>query len=363
MEKISVGVIGATGMVGQNYIRLLDNHPWFEVTYVGASPGSAGKRYRDAVAGRWHMQTEIPEKAGALIVADANQISEAKGRCELLFSALEMDKKTVAELELGYASEGFAVVSNNSAHRWTEDVPMMIPEVNPHHLDIIPEQRIKRGWSSGLITVKSNCSIQSYITPVYALECEGYKVNRMILSTLEALSGAGYPGPSAIDVVDNIIPYIKGEEEKSEIEPNKVLAQIENGAFVNHNPIKVSAHCNRVPVAHGHTACVSLEFAGSKPTIEEIHRLWTEFSGIPQELDLPFAPKQPIIYREEVDRPQPRKDRDEDKGMAVVVGRLRECPVFDIRFVGLHHNTVRGAAGGAILTAELIKARGYLSTN
>jgi aspartate-semialdehyde dehydrogenase len=182
----------------------------------------------------------------------------------------------------------------------------------------------------------------------------------MILSTLEALSGAGYPGPSAIDLVDNIIPYIKEEEEKSEIEPNKVLAQIENGVFVNHDPIKVSAHCNRVPVTQGHTACVSLEFAGQKPTLDEVRHLWMEFSGIPQELDLPFAPKQPIIYCEEVDRPQPRKDRDKDKGMAVVVGRLRECPVFDIRFVGLHHNTVRGAAGGAILTAELLKARGYL---
>ena len=360
MDKVAVGVIGATGMVGQNYIRLLDNHPWFYVVYVAASPGSAGKCYKDAVAGRWHMQTEIPDMVENLMVTDANRISDAKGQCELLFSALEMDKKMVAELELGYASEGFAVVSNNSAHRWTDDVPMMIPEVNPHHLDIIPEQRKKRGWSRGLIAVKSNCSIQSYMTPIYALEREGYKVNRMILSTLEALSGAGYPGPAAIDVVDNIIPYIKGEEEKSEIEPNKILAQIENGAFINHNPIKVSAHCNRVPVAHGHTACVSLEFAGSKPTLEEIRRLWTEFSGIPQELDLPSAPRQPIIYREEVDRPQPRKDRDMDKGMAVVVGRLRECPVFDIRFVGLHHNTVRGAAGGAILTAELLKAQGFI---
>ncbi len=362
MEKISVGIIGATGMVGQNYIRLLENHPWFEVVYVAASPGSAGKRYIDAVAGRWHMETEIPHRVEDLMVSDANRISKAKGKCKLLFSALELDKKKVAELELGYASEGFAVVSNNSAHRWTDDVPMMIPEVNPHHLDIIPAQRKKRGWSSGLIAVKSNCSIQSYMTPIYALEHAGYKTRRVILSTLEALSGAGYPGPSAIDLVDNIIPYIKDEEEKSEIEPNKVLARIENGAFVNHDPIKVSAHCNRVPVAHGHTACVSLEFDDSKPTLEEIRRIWTEFSGIPQELDLPFAPKKPIIYREEVDRPQPRKDRDKDKGMAVIIGRLRECPVFDIRFVGLHHNTVRGAAGGAILTAELLKAQGYLES-
>jgi aspartate-semialdehyde dehydrogenase len=362
MNKIKVGVLGATGMVGQNYIRLLDNHPWFEVKYVAASPNSAGKRYEEAVAGRWHMQTAIPNGIGSLIVGDANLIAEAQGKCSLVFSAVEMDKAAVAELELGYASNGFAVVSNNSAHRFTEDVPMVIPEVNPHHLDIIHSQRKKRGWDKGLIVVKSNCSIQSYMTPLYALLQAGYKVGKMIVTTLQAVSGAGYPGPSAIDLIDNIVPFIKGEEEKSEVEPLKILGRIENGAILNDASIKISAHCNRVPVTHGHTACVSLEFSDTKPEFDEILRIWREFRAVPQNHDLPFAPKRPIIYREEMDRPQPQKDRDDDKAMAVIVGRLRKCNVFDIRFTGLHHNTVRGAAGGAILTAELLKVQGYLNS-
>jgi len=362
MNKIKVGVLGATGMVGQNYIRLLENHPWFEVKYVAASPHSADKRYEEAVAGRWHMQTPIPSGIRSLIVGDANRISQAEGKCDLVFSAVEMDKAAIAELELGYASNGFAVVSNNSAHRFTEDVPMVIPEVNPHHLDIIPDQRKKRGWNEGLIVVKSNCSIQSYMTPLYALLQAGYKVRRMILTTLQAVSGAGYPGPSAIDLIDNIVPFIKGEEEKSEIEPLKILGRIENGAILNDASIKISAHCNRVPVTHGHTACVSLEFGDTKPEINQILNIWHEFRAVPQNHYLPFAPKRPIIYREELDRPQPQKDRDDDKAMAVTVGRLRECNVFDIRFIGLHHNTVRGAAGGAILTAELLKIQGYLNS-
>lgn len=362
MNKIKVGVLGATGMVGQNYIRLLNNHPWFEVSYVAASPNSADKRYEEAVTGRWHMQTPIPKNIKNLIVGDANQITQAQGKCRLVFSAAEIDKTAIAKLELGYASNGFAVVSNNSAHRFTEDVPMVIPEVNPHHLDIIPDQRKKRGWDKGFVVVKSNCSIQSYMTPLYALMQAGYKVQRMILTTLQAVSGAGYPGPSAIDLIDNIVPFIKGEEEKSEIEPLKVLGRIENGTILNDASIKVSAHCNRVSVSHGHTACISLEFGNFKPELNEILSIWREFRAIPQSHDLPFAPKHPVIYREEMDRPQPQKDRDDDKAMAVIVGRLRECNVFDIRFIGLHHNTVRGAAGGAILTAELLKVKGYLNS-
>ena len=361
MDKIEVGVIGATGMVGQNYVRLLHNHPWFEVTYVAASPGSAKKRYEDAVAGRWHMKTPIPAGVRNLVVGDANRISQAPGNCRLLFSAVEMDKASVAALELEYASRGFAVVSNNSAHRFTADVPMIIPEVNPHHLDIIPEQRKRRGWENGLIVVKSNCSIQSYMTPVFALLLGGYEVRRLIITTLQSLSGAGYPGPSALDVIDNIIPFINGEEEKSEVEPLKILGQITGGAIVSDTSIKISAHCNRVPVTHGHTACVSLEFGDTKPELNEISNLWRNFCGVPQDLRLPFAPSRPIVVRAEADRPQPQKDRDIDKAMAVVVGRLRRCNVFDIRFVSLHHNTIRGAAGGAILTAELLKARGYLN--
>ncbi|HPQ45418.1 MAG TPA: aspartate-semialdehyde dehydrogenase [Syntrophales bacterium] len=362
MNKIKVGVLGATGMIGQNYIRLLANHPWFEINYVAASPKSSGKRYEDAVSGRWHMQTPIPDTVQHLIVGDANQVSQAAGLCDLVFSAVEMDKASIAALEIEYAANGFAVVSNNSAHRHTDDVPMIIPEINPQHLDIIPEQRKQRGWDTGLIVVKSNCSIQSYMTPVYALIHAGYPVKRMILTTLQAVSGAGYPGPASIDLIDNIVPFIKGEEEKSEIEPLKIFGEIEKGVIVNNDSIAISAHCNRVPVIHGHTACVSLEFSGNIPEIDTIRNLWREFRGIPQEVDLPFAPKCPIIYRDEADRPQPQKDRDDDKAMAVVVGRLRKCNVFDIRFIGLHHNTVRGAAGGAILTAELLRYKGYLKS-
>jgi aspartate-semialdehyde dehydrogenase len=271
-----------------------------------------------------------------------------------------MEKAAVAALELEYAAQGFAVVSNNSAHRHTPDVPMIIPEINPHHLEIIPAQRKNRGWSQGLIAVKSNCSIQSYMAPVYALIKAGCHVNKIILTTLQALSGAGYPGPAAIDLVDNIIPFIGGEEEKSEIEPLKILGRVEKNAIVNATWIDISAHCNRVPVTDGHTACVSLEFKGVKPDLKEIANIWQNFSGVPQELNLPSAPKKPIIFKTEPNRPQPRKDRDLDKAMAVTVGRLRPCNVFDIRFIGLHHNTIRGAAGGAILTAELLKAGSYL---
>ncbi len=360
MKKIAVGVIGATGMVGQNYIRLLEAHPWFEVTYVAASPRSANQQYQNAVAGRWLMATPIPESVSHLIVGDANQVSQAMGQCRLIFSAIDMKKAAVAALEFEYAAQGLAVVSNNSAHRHTPDVPMIIPEINPHHLEIIPAQRKNRDWDKGLIAVKSNCSIQSFMVPVYALIKAGFNVNRIILTTLQALSGAGYPGPAAIDLVDNIIPYIGGEEEKSENEPLKILGRVEGHAIVNAAGIGISAHCNRVSVTDGHTACVSLEFKGAKPDLKEIANIWQHFSGVPQELNLPSAPKRPIIVKTEPDRPQPRKDRDLDKAMAVTVGRLRTCNVFDIRFIGLHHNTIRGAAGGAILTAELLQAGNYI---
>ncbi len=359
-NRIPVGVLGATGMVGQNFIRLLSSHPWFEVAYVAASPTSAGKTYAQAVAGRWQMATPIPEAVAKLVVEDAGNVEAAKGRCALVFSAVDLDKKAIAALELAYAAAGFAVVSNNSAHRGTPDVPMIIPEVNPEHLDVIAAQRKARGWTTGCLAVKSNCSIQSYMTPVWALMKAGYRPKRMILTTLQAVSGAGYPGVPSLDMVDNIVPYIGGEEEKSEVEPLKVFGRVENGVIVPDSTITISAHCNRVPVVDGHTACVSLEFDGAKPALEEIVPIWRAFSAVPQELGLPMAPKQPIIYSDEANRPQPRKDRDLDKAMAVVVGRLRTCNVFDIRFVGLHHNTVRGASGGAILTAELMKARGLI---
>ena len=360
MKKLRAGILGATGMVGQQYIRLLENHPWFEVSYVAASPNSAGKKYSEAVKGRWQMASGIPASVKGLIVQDANLVEKAIGKCDFVFSALEMDKQLIMALEEAYAKADIPVVSNASAHRHNSDVPMLIPEINPNHLEIIPIQKKNRGFKKGFIVVKPNCSLQSYITPLYALEKAGYKISKVILTTMQAVSGAGYPGVASLDIVDNIVPFIGGEEEKSEREPQKILGKIENGKFVYDESIKISAHCNRVPVIDGHTACVSLQFANKKPTKEEILKIWKDFKAEPQQLKLPFAPEHPIIYREEENRPQPRKDRDVDKAMAVVVGRLRECKVFDYRFVGLSHNTVRGAAGGGILNAELLKAKGYL---
>ena len=368
MAKIPVGILGATGMVGQQYISLLHNHPWFEPRFVAASPRSAGKKYKDAAAGRLHFPG-ITESVGELVVHDANDLSAAAaaakaGNCAFVFSALEMGKDEICALENAYAAAGIPVISNASAHRWTEDVPVLIAEVNHHHTDIIPLQQKARGWG-GFIAVKPNCSIQSYITPLYALLTAGYEIKRLIVSTLQAVSGAGYPGVPSLDVIDNMIPYIGGEEEKTEQEPLKILGSIEglgSGRAVIKNAEfpKISAHCNRIPVVDGHTACVSLEFGEKKPSIEEVKKIWTEFKSLPQELKLPLAPGRPIIVREENDRPQPRKDRDADKAMAVSVGRIRPCKVFDLRFAGLSHNTVRGAAGGGVLNAELLKYKGYL---
>jgi aspartate-semialdehyde dehydrogenase len=359
-KKIQVGILGATGMVGQNYLRLLQDHPWFEVTYLAASPNSAGKAYQEAISGRWHMRENLPAKYSRIMVEDASQVDKALGKCQLVFSAVEMDKQSILAVEAEYAARGFAVVSNNSAYRGTDDVPVMIPEINPEHLNIIAVQQKKRGWTKGFIVVKPNCSIQSFMIPVYSLIKAGYIVDKMIVSTLQALSGAGYPGPAAIDLVDNIIPYIGGEEEKSEVEPKKIFGSIKDGKIVPNDNIKISAHCNRVAVTDGHTACVSLQFAGKKPEMAEIIRVWREFTAEPQQLKLPSAPIPAIIYRDENERPQPQKDRDAGNGMAVTVGRLRKCNVFDYRFTGLHHNTVRGAAGGSILTAELLVAKGYV---
>jgi aspartate-semialdehyde dehydrogenase len=361
-NKIPVGILGATGAVGQNYINLLRDHPWFEVAFVAASPRSAGKVYKDVVASKWLLGANIPEKVANLVIEDANDPSKAVGKCRFVFSALELDSKDeIKALENAYAGLGIPVVSNASAHRWTDDVPMLVPEINASHLDVIASQRKAHGWDKGFVVVKPNCSIQSYMIPVYALMKAGYEVRRMFVSTMQAVSGAGYPGVPSLDIIDNVVPYIGGEEEKTEKEPCKIFGKVEGGKIVAFDGLKVAAHCNRVPVIDGHTACVSLEFGDKKPSLEEIERIWSAFRGLPQELDLPFAPKNPIIVRHEPNRPQPRRDRDEDKGMAVSVGRLRECPLFDIRFVGLSHNTVRGAAGGGILNAELLKAKGFIS--
>ena len=360
MDKMKVGVLGATGMVGQNFLRLLANHPWFEVVYLAASPNSAGKKYADAVVGRWHMKEDMTDAVKNIVVEDASNVDKAIGKCSLVFSAVEMDKQAILAIEMEYAKKGFAVVSNNSAHRNTEDVPVMIPEINHDHLDIIPAQQKHYGWGKGLLAVKPNCSIQSYMIPLFALMKAGYAIDKMIVTTLQALSGAGYPGPAAIDLVDNTLPYISGEEEKSEVEPRKIFGKIQNGKFVLNESMRISAHCNRVAVTDGHTACCSIQFAGKKPSAEEIIHIWRGFRALPQELKLPSAPDPVMIYRDEIDRPQAQKDRDAGNGMAITVGRLRKCNVFDYRFIGLHHNTVRGAAGGAILTAELLKAKGWV---
>jgi len=327
MEKIKVGVIGATGMVGQHYINLLNDHPWFEVVFAAASPKSAGKRYCDAVSGRWYMTEDIPEGIRNLQVEDANRVENAMGECSLIFSAVEMEKQAIVELESEYAHGGIIVVSNNSAHRHTQDVPVLIPEINHHHLEIISQQQKNHRWEQGFIVVKPNCSVQSYMIPIYALMEAGYSINNLIVTTLQAVSGAGYPGPSSLDMIDNIIPFINGEEEKSEKEPLKILGNIVDGSVVYNDSITISAHCNRVPVTDGHTACVSMQFSNRKPEIEEIKELWRNFKSVPQEFELPTAPHNPIIYHEDIDRPQPRKDRDAEKGMAVSVGRLRHLEI------------------------------------
>ncbi|MDR2478084.1 MAG: aspartate-semialdehyde dehydrogenase, partial [Treponema sp.] len=337
MSKISVGILGATGMVGQNYIALLGDHPWFEVRYAAASPRSAGKKYKDAVAGRWQLAKTYAPHVGEIVVEDANDVSRAvaafkRGDCSFVFSALEMSKDETKALEEAYAAAGIPVISNASAHRWTPDVPVLIAEVNPHHTDIIPAQQKARGWDRGFIAVKPNCSIQSYMAPVHALLRAGFPAERAIVTTMQAVSGAGYPGVPSLDMIDNVVPYIGGEEEKSEKEPLKIFGTIENGVFKDAALPRISAHCNRVPVTDGHTACVSLEFGAKKPSLEEIKKIWSEYRGLPQELGLPRAPRQSIIFKDGNDRPQPRKDRDADKAMAVVVGRLRPCNVFDIRF-------------------------------
>jgi aspartate-semialdehyde dehydrogenase len=366
MSKIPVGILGATGMVGQQYITLLNDHPWFEVRFVAASPRSAGKKYAEATAGRWHLAKTYDPGVGELIVEDANEVSRAaaafkKNECSFVFSALEMGKNETHALEEAYAAAGIPVISNASAHRWTPDVPVLIAEINPEHADIIPIQKKARGWNRGFIAVKPNCSIQSYMAPIHALALAGFTAQKLIVATMQAVSGAGYPGVPSLDMIDNVVPYIGGEEEKSEKEPLKIFGVIKNGVIQNAELPKISAHCNRVPVTDGHTACVSLEFGTKKPSLDEIKKIWKEFKSLPQEVNLPFAPKQAIIYREEENRPQSRKDRDTDKAMAVTIGRLRPCNVFDIRFTALSHNTVRGAAGGGILNAELLKYKGYLS--
>jgi len=358
--KIKVGVLGATGMVGQRYIKLLEDHPWFEVTYVAASPRSAGQVYKDVVSSKWLIGAEIPAAVKDLVIEDANLPEKAVGKCQFVFSALELPKKEdIKNLEEAYAAKGIPVISNASANRWTEDVPMLVPEINYAHLDVIADQKKHHGWDKGFVAVKPNCSLQTYMMPIHALIQAGYEVKRMVVTTLQATSGAGYPGVPSFDMIDNIVPYIGGEEEKTEKECLKILGTVKDGKIENAALPVVSSTCTRVPVIDGHTACVSLEFGDKKPSLEEIEKIWTSYTSVPQELKLPSAPEHPIVVRHEENRPQPRRDRETEKGMACVVGRLRPCNVFDVKFVALSHNTKRGAALGGILNAELLKAKGF----
>lgn len=355
-QKKRVGILGATGMVGQQYIVLLEQHPWFEVTHVVASASSAGKTYGEAVSGRWHMAHTLPQAVKDLTVHTMDAIDVVKASCDFVFSALDSD--IAKEWEEKYAAAGIKVVSNASTHRTTPDVPMIIPEINADHTDIIPVQQKNRGWSDGFIVVKPNCSIQSYMAPLAALHAR-YHIDKVFVTTMQAVSGAGHPGVSSYDSIDNVIPYIGGEEKKTEEEPHKIFGTVGENAIIDDTSFTISAQCNRVPVIDGHMACVTFA-CKEKPVREDILALWRDFSGAPQSLQLPSAPVQPIHYREEYNRPQPRLDRDTDKAMAVSAGRLREDPILQYKFVGLSHNTIRGAAGGGVLIAELLLAKKYI---
>jgi aspartate-semialdehyde dehydrogenase len=360
-EKLKVGILGGTGIVGQNYIKLLRNHPWFEIVDIAASPRSEGKPYKNAVKSKWQMDCNIPEDVKKLIVRNVFDFDSSKlSDIDFVFSAISLpDKEEIKSLEFQYAKLGLPVISNNSANRWTYDVPMLIPEINHEHLKILPIQQKSRGFSKGFVVVKPNCSIQSYITPIHALEQSGYTIEDVLVTTLQAVSGAGYPGVASLDMIDNIVPFIDGEEEKSEKEPLKVFGDLTDNGIRNRSDINFSATCIRVPVTDGHIASVSFKFKNSVPKLKEIIEIWKNYTSLPQALDLPFAPNKPIIYLENIDRPQPKKDRDNGKGMAVTIGRLREDRILDYKFVALSHNLIRGAAGGAILNAELLKAKSF----
>ncbi len=358
-RKIPVGILGATGMVGQNYLILLRDHPLFEVAYLAASERSAGRSYAEAVEGRWRMGEPVPEGAAGLPVYPVGEIEGALKSCRLLFSAFSTGKEETRLIERTYAAAGLPVVSNNSAHRLTDNVPILMPEVNPDHLDIIPEQRKREGWSRGCLVTKPNCGVQSYVLPLHALRAAGFVVKEVITTNLQALSGAGYPGQSALDVIDNIVP-LPSEEEKAFCEPQKIFGALTGDRIEPEDSLRISSSCLRVPVVHGHTSCVWFAVEGRQPSLEELETALSRFRGVPQELRLPSAPDPVIRFTREDLRPQPRLDRDGGRGMAVSLGRLQRSPVLGYRFTALSHNTVRGAAGGAILTAELLEAKGYL---
>ena len=357
MKHFKVGIIGATGMVGQRFATLLENHPWFEVCALAASSRSAGKTYEEALGTKWCMKSPIPEKFRNMTVLDAEaDVEKIAAAVDFVFCAVNMNKDEIKALELKYAKAECPVVSNNSANRFTPDVPMIIPELNPDHADIIKAQRERLGTKRGFISVKSNCSLQSYVPALFPLSEFGVK--DVLVCTYQAISGAGKTFETWPEMIDNVIPYIGGEEEKSEREPLKLWGHIEGDHIVNAEKPVITAQCFRVPVSDGHTAAVFVSF-DKKPSKEEILKAWAEFRGPAQELDLPSAPKQFLHYFEENDRPQPKLDRNTEHGMAVCIGRLREDTLFDYKFACMSHNTLRGAAGGAVLLAELLAAKGY----
>ncbi|MBO5281862.1 MAG: aspartate-semialdehyde dehydrogenase [Lachnospiraceae bacterium] len=357
-EKLKVGILGGTGMVGQRFIALLENHPWFEVTAIAASPRSAGKTYEEAVGDRWKMTTPMPEAVKKLVVMNVNEVEKVASGVDFVFSAVDMTKEEIKKIEEDYAKTETPVVSNNSAHRWTSDVPMMVPEINPEHAKVIEYQKKRLGTTRGFVAVKPNCSIQSYAPVLTAWkEFEPYEV---VATTYQAISGAGKTFRDWPEMEGNIIPYIGGEEEKSEKEPLRLWGEIKDGQIVPATSPVITCQCIRVPVLNGHTAAVFVKFR-KKPTKEQLIEKLTAFSGMPQELGLPSAPKQFIRYMEEDNRPQVTLDVDYENGMGISIGRLREDTVYDYKFVGLSHNTVRGAAGGAVLCAELLKALGYIT--
>ncbi len=357
MKKYRVGVIGGTGMVGQRFLSLLENHPWFELTAIAASPRSAGKTYEEAVGDRWVMKTPLPEAYKSIVVEDAANVEAVASKVDFVFCAVDMPKAEIRALEEAYAKAECPVVSNNSAHRFTPDVPMVIPELNADHLDVIPAQRARLGSKRGFVAVKSNCSLQSYVPALFPLDKFGVK--RAAVCTYQAISGAGKTFERWPEMVDNVIPYIGGEEEKSEQEPLKIWGKVENGEIVPAKSPAFTAQCLRVPVSDGHFAAVFVEFE-NKPSKEEILDVWANFKGRAQELDLPSAPKQFLHYFTEDNMPQTKLNRDLEGGMAISIGRLREDTQYDYKFVGLSHNTLRGAAGGAVLLAELLCAEGYM---
>lgn len=356
-KKLRVGILGATGMVGQRFISLLEDHPWYEVVTVAASPRSAGKTYEEAVGDRWKMTKPMPEGVKKLIVHNVNEVEEVASTVDFVFSAVDMSKEEIRAIEDAYAKTETPVVSNNSAHRWTPDVPMVIPEVNPEHFEVIEAQKKRLGTTRGFVAVKPNCSIQSY-APVLTAWKE-FEPTEVVATTYQAISGAGKTFKDWPEMVENIIPFIGGEEEKSEQEPLRIWGKVVDGKIVKAESPVITTQCIRVPVLDGHTAAVFVNFK-KKPTKEQLIEKLVTFKGLPQELDLPSAPKQFIQYLEEDNRPQVKLDVDYEKGMGISVGRLREDSLYDYKFVGLSHNTVRGAAGGAILCAETLTAKGFI---